>query len=84
MLRILAPLLFLGMVFVAPWWMSVLFAILLLVMGNNGFIVVIGGIIIDLTFGTPIHSLGGFQYLYTTLFILLSIIAWYLKRTLSE
>lgn len=84
MLRILSSLLFLGMVFVAPWWASIAFALVLLVCGNNTFVVVLGGVIMDLTFGTPIASLGGFQYLYTTLFVFLSIVTWYLKRTLSE
>lgn len=75
---------FMVSVFFCPWWLTVTLGILLLSLFDASVIVIIGGICMDLVFGTSLVPFGGFQYLYTTLFLILAVLSWYLHRTLSE
>lgn len=75
---------FFASVFFCPWWLTIILGILLLSLFEAGVLVIIGGICMDLVFGAPMVSFGGFQYLYTALFFMLVIFSWYLHRTLSE
>lgn len=75
---------FLVSVFFCPWWLTVTLGVLLLSLFEAGVVVVIGGVCMDVLFGTPLVPFGGFQYLYTTLFLILTMLSWYLHKTLSE
>lgn len=75
---------FLVSVFFCPWWLTVTLGVLLLSFFEAGVVVVIGGVCMDVLFGAPLVPFGGFQYLYTTLFLMLGILSWYLHKTLSE
>lgn len=70
--------------FFAPWWAVVPLVIIFLAQGGTVAIPIIAGFTMDLLFGAPVTSLNDFSYLYTTVFTLLSLVAWYLLRTLSE
>lgn len=70
--------------FFAPWWVVVLLVIAFLAQGGTPLIPISAGLIMDVTFGVSVQSLGGFSYLYTVLFAFLSLVAWYLLKTLSE
>lgn len=67
-----------------PWWLTVFLAIMILSFFETPLLVIIGGLFMDLLFSAPIEPLGGFRYLYTTLFIFLSLLSWYLHQALSE
>lgn len=71
-------------VFFCPWWLTVSFGILLLSFFESSIAVIIGGMCMDLVFSAPLTPFGGFEYLYTTLFLILAILSWYLHKTLSE
>ncbi len=75
---------FFASVLVAPWWLTICCGLFLLSFFESAVVVIIGGVLMDLIFGTPIPALGGFHYLYTTLFIFLAAVSWYLHRALSE
>lgn len=67
-----------------PWWVSLLCAILYLAEGGNPLLVIAGGIVFDLMFGSPVHSLGGFRFLYSVFAVCISIAALYLNKALLE
>lgn len=82
--RALLGLLILVGAFALPWWVVVPLVIAFLAQGGTPAVPITAGLIMDLTFGVGIQSLGGFSYLYTALFAFLSLVAWYLLKTLSE
>jgi hypothetical protein len=84
MIRFFLALAFALSLIALPWWASLLCAILYLAEGGSPLLVIVGGIIFDAMFGTPIKSLWGFSFLYSTYAVLLSIVAIYLKKELFE
>lgn len=75
---------FLASALTCPWWLTVMLGIALLALFEASGIVVAGGVLVDTAFGAPLAPLGGFQYLYTALFVMLALLSWYLHLTLSE
>ncbi len=87
MLRVVLALSLLISAFFAPWWVAAAFAVLLIGWYPDlpsAALLLLAGIIRDSIFGAPLLSLGGFSYLFTALFLLLSCLALVLRNTLSE
>lgn len=76
--------LFFVSVFLLPWWMTLALAVLFVSLFKSGPIVILGGFIMDSAFGTPFFPLFGFHYIFTSVLILVSITAFYLRSALSE
>ena len=76
--------LFLISILVAPAWLSVALAVLLLSEWGDYALVVVAGACIDLMFGAPIALLGGFAFVYTTIFAILAVASLYLRATILE
>jgi hypothetical protein len=75
---------FLISVVTMPWWACVALAVLVLAYGKAYWVVIAGGAARDLIFGAPQPALMGFSYIYTTVFIFLALISWYLHRNMLE
>ena len=62
-----------------PWWVSVPLGIIAATTKYGGPIAVFGGVVLDAVYGTPIDILFGFQYVYTTLFLLVVLLVYVLS-----
>ncbi len=71
-------------VILLPWWVVVPLGIVSTSYRYGNIITIIGGIIIDASFGAPVHTLGGFQYIYTTIFVLAALVAYFLRSRIVE
>lgn len=65
--------LFIISVFFLPWWYTVALGIVVASMPYGSLFAIVGGVLMDVTFGAPLIPLFGLQYLYTTLFICVAI-----------
>ena len=83
-IRIVPVALFLLSALLAPWWVTVPYGIVVVAYARSPWAAILGGLIMDVTFGAPIASLGGFSYLYTALFAFLSLIAVLLRSRMIE
>ena len=54
-----------------PWWVSVFIAVILLAEWRAYVSVILGAVMLDVIFGSPLTLLGGFAYLYTGIFVAL-------------
>lgn len=52
-----------------PWWCTVPLGILLTTMPYGSLVAILGGLIMDVTFGAALQPLFGLAYLYTTVFV---------------
>lgn len=84
MTKIVFSILYVASCLLAPWWFSVALGIILIAYLNLWVVAILGGLLIDLAFGAPIAAFGGFEYLYTALFIVLSSLAFVLKNRMLE
>jgi len=67
-----------------PWWVVVLVALVLISHFEAYVFAVLGGVVMDVMYGAPIHALADFSYLYTTVFLTLSCTAYILRVRLLE
>lgn len=74
---------FLSVLFL-PWWVSVFFGVVLLAVWRAYVSVILGAIILDVVFGIPLAAFGGFAYLYTLIFVTLSVIVLFLHKAMLE
>lgn len=74
---------FLSILF-APWWLTVPLGIIILLEPWGMPVAVFGGVLVDVLFGTPIASLGGFAYLYTLLFVCGGLTVLYLRSRVVD
>lgn len=84
LLRITLIVVFFLSAILAPWWCTALIAVILAAKGNDLFVLPIGGVCVDILFGTPIASLGGFSFVYTTVFSILALVAFFIHRHIFE
>ena len=82
MIRIFLTIIFFVSVLFAPWWLSVLLAIILLSYFGAYFEVIVGGIVMDSMFGVPIIALFNTEFLYTIMFAILVLTAYFAKRVM--
>lgn len=66
-----------------PWWFSVMIAIVLLSMWKAYVSVILGALMLDVLFGSSL-AFRGFAYLYTAVFSLLVVLAFFLNRAMLE
>ena len=69
---------FLSILF-APWWLSFFIAIIIASSGEDLLVLPIGGVLLDVLFGVPIATLGGFSFLYTALLSIIALAGFILK-----
>ena len=67
-----------------PSYVTVVVAVLLIGLWRSYFLVIALGVILDVTFGVPVQSFGGFAYFYTTIFATLVVMSFVFERTLME
>lgn len=67
-----------------PWWVTVALGIALVVHFKLWWVAILGGLLMDLVFGAPIAALGGFAYLFSLLFVVLSLLALMLRQRMLE
>ena len=65
-----------------PWFVTVAIGVIAIAFYRAYLSVVIGGVLIDSLFGVPLF--GNFAFFYTALFVALSLIAVFLRRTMLE
>lgn len=75
---------FASIIALAPWWVSVALGVLLVAYFDAALSVLVGGVLLDVLHGAPIHIFGGFAYLYTSIFIVLVIVRMVLKKSIVE
>lgn len=67
-----------------PWPFAILLGILLIAFWGDTVVPIAAGLIMDLAYGTPLAMLHGFAYLYTTIFVLLALVAFALRSRMIE
>jgi hypothetical protein len=67
-----------------PWYLTAIFAIVLIVYLDLWPIAILGGLLMDIAFGAPIPAVFSFAYIYSALFVLLTIIAVVLRQRMLE
>lgn len=67
-----------------PWWFTVILGVMLLSVWNAYVSVILGALLLDMLFGSPLTSFGGFAYLYTAVFATLAALVLFLNRTMLE
>lgn len=60
-IRILTDVLFFGSVLFLPWWITLFIGILGLIFLENFWEIIVGGLLIDLVYGTPLPHLFSFE-----------------------
>ena len=75
---------FFSSIFLMPWWAVFFLGILFLALFQAYALVVMGGVLMDLLFGIPEPAVFGFSYLYTLVFALLALLAWFLEKSMLE
>ena len=80
-LRISLSVLFFASIFLFPWYISVLLSVVLLVL-FNAYEVILGGLLLDTLYGTPILGYFDSESLFTLLFVILYILSFYIKKQL--
>lgn len=73
-----------GSLILFPWWVSVIVAWWLSQYRYSLPILVGCGLVMDLWFGYPIDALFGFQYVYTSIFGLMGIVAASIRSRILE
>jgi hypothetical protein len=71
-------------VVILPWYVSVMLGIVLLVRWDAYLSVLLGGIVLDSTFGAPLYVAGGFEWLYFAFFSVCAFLVFILKRRTLE
>lgn len=84
MARIFTLLFFFASILFLPWYVPVLLGLFIIVQWKAYTSAIIGGIILDGMFGAPIITLYGFAYIYTALFVILSLLAFFLRQVMME
>ena len=84
MTRAFTLLFFFASILFSPWYIPVLLGLLIIIQWKAYTSAIIGGIILDGMFGAPIITLYGFSYIYTTLFVILSFLAFFLRQVMME
>ena len=79
--RILGVPLFFLSIFIAPWWLSLALGLALLLY-CRAYEVVLGGVMTDLLYASPVPSWGGTTFATTALFLLCALAAFVLHRRL--
>lgn len=84
MLKIVLSILYIVSSIFLPWWITVALGIVLITYFRLWWVAILGGLLMDLVFGAPISAFFGFAFLYTTLFIALSLLALMLRQRMLE
>ena len=84
MIRVAITVFFFASVIMLPWFAPLILGVALVVVWRGYIEVILGGILLDIVFGAPIASLSDFSFLYTALFIFLSLLAVILRRAIIE
>lgn len=82
--RVIFCFLFLVSCIFFPWFVSVPLGILVIVYTPYWYVAVVGGLVIDLAFGAPVPALFNFAFIYSSLCIILSLIALTLRQQMME
>ncbi len=80
--RFVSDILLLFSIIVMPWWLTVLFVIVLLFYFESFYEAIIAGFLIDFTYSIPTELLFGFRFIFTALFVILFLLSGPLKRRL--
>ncbi len=80
MQRFIFSIIFFVSVFFTPWWFSFLFGIFFLIIYQNFWEFLLGAIIIDLTFGTPLSQFYDFTFLLSVISLFFILIRQMLAR----
>lgn len=59
---------------ICPWWVVVPFGIVIATLPYGAPVAIIGGVILDALYGTPLPILFNFQYVYTLLFVVVVVL----------
>lgn len=79
--RIIFTILFFLSTFLFPWYVTVFFALALVVVAP-GYEIVIGGLVLDLVYGTVVPSFFTSPFTFTILFGLTYIVSYFIKKRL--
>lgn len=67
-----------------PWWVSVILGVFILAIWQAYVSVLLGAVLLDVLFGSPMYVFSDFAYLYTAIFGLLAVVTLVLSRTMLE
>lgn len=67
-----------------PWWATVAVAVFALAFWSAYAAVCFAGAVMDFAYGAPVDALGGFQFVFTAVFVLLALVARYLETAILD
>ena len=82
-LPVLVPFFF-ASVLVGPWWVSIGVGILIASLSQRYIPLIFGGMLMDMLFGAPVPAFFDFSFLYTAMFTLIAICAFYFRDRILE
>lgn len=74
---------FLSILFL-PWWVSIILAVIGVAYMGAYMTVFLGGVLLDTLFGTAVPTLFNSAYVYTTLFLLMIMATFAIRRFILE
>lgn len=74
--RILFDIVLIFCIFIAPWWIPLIAAVIILVR-YNAYEVLLAGLVMDALYGAPIAGWYGIEFIFTLLLLVL-VVSWYL------
>ncbi len=83
-MRILSDLFLLLAIFLLPWWMVVIFAIVILFYTDKYYEFIVAGFFMDVLYGNEVVSLNHFNFVYFATAIILYIVLNKLKKLLRS
>lgn len=82
MIRVFLTVIFFTSVLFMPWWFSIPLAVLLIAYYQAYVEVVVGAIIMDGMFGTPVSAFLGVEFFYTFIIVSLVILSVFMNRVM--
>lgn len=67
-----------------PWWVSVLLGVFISLTPIGSILAVLGGAVMDLTFGAPLGALFGIHDFYTLFFLCLAVVMFVLRQRVLD
>lgn len=68
----------------APWWVTTGLGVFVALQPVGAVVLLSAGVLMDSLYGAPIHVLGGFQFLYTAVFLVIVSVVFLLRNRVVD
>jgi hypothetical protein len=75
---------FFASILLGPWWLTVLTGIVVVSFCESYVPLILGGMLMDILFGAPVPVLFGLSFLYTAVFTVMALSAFFFRDKILE